>query len=322
MNVGWIGLGNMGGPMTANLVKAGHQVKGFDLSEPAKATAGKNGVSVVGSIAEAVDGADVVFTMLPAGSHAKAVITGDDGVLANAPKTAVVVDSSTIDIDTARELHTAAEAAGFAFLDAPVSGGVSGAAAGTLTFMIGGDAEILERVREVIEVMAGKIFHCGGPGNGQAAKITNNMMLAICLQATCEGAVLAERLGLDSTTFQQLATVSSGDSWALRTWYPVPGVVETAAVNRDFAGGFSTALLRKDLGLALQAGESTGTDVSFAAGVAQRLDTLVERGLSDRDCTILVTLLQDKDNQGADSTVDTSSTANTASGSADRGVEG
>lgn len=293
MNVGWVGLGNMGGPMTANLVKAGHAVKGFDLSDAAKGAAAANGVTVVDSIADAVADADIVFTMLPAGKHALEVITGPGGVFAGAPKTALVIDSSTIDIETARELHRTADQRGFTFLDAPVSGGVSGAAAGTLTFMVGGSEAAVEKARPVIEVMAGKIFHCGGPGNGQAAKITNNMMLAICLQATCEGAVLAERLGLDSKTFQQLATVSSGDCWPLRTWYPIPGVVETGAVNRDFAGGFSTALLRKDVGLALQAGEGTGTDLSFASAVADRLDRVIEKGWADRDCSILVKLLEE-----------------------------
>lgn len=308
MNVGWVGLGNMGGPMTANLVKAGHVVKGFDLSDTAKAAAAANGVKVVDSIADAVADADIVFTMLPAGRHALEVITGTDGVFVGAPKTALVVDSSTIDIETARELHQAADQQGFTFLDAPVSGGVSGAAAGTLTFMVGGTEAALEKARSVIEVMAGKIFHCGGPGNGQAAKITNNMMLAICLQATCEGAVLAERLGLDSTTFQQLATVSSGDSWPLRTWYPIAGVVETGAVNRDFAGGFSTALLRKDVGLALQAGEGTGTDLSFASAVADRLDRVIEKGWADRDCSVLVKLLEEPGNAGdADSSAATGS---------------
>jgi len=308
MNVGWVGLGNMGGPMTANLVKAGHAVKGFDLSDTAKAAAAANGVTVVDSIADAVADADIVFTMLPAGKHALEVITGADGVFIGAPKTALVVDSSTIDIETARELHQAADQQGSTFLDAPVSGGVSGAAAGTLTFMVGGEEAALDKARPIIEVMAGKIFHCGGPGNGQAAKITNNMMLAICLQATCEGAVLAERLGLDSKTFQQLATVSSGDSWPLRTWYPIAGVVETGAVNRDFAGGFSTALLRKDVGLALQAGEGTGTDLSFASAVADRLDRVIEKGWADRDCSILVKLLEEPAPAGdADSSAATGS---------------
>ncbi len=291
MNVGWIGLGHMGGPMTTNLVSAGHTVKGFDLVPAANASAAENGVTVVASIAEAVSDADIVFTMLPAGAHAREVITGDGGVLANAPRSALVIDSSTIDIQTARDLHHAAAGAGFAFLDAPVSGGVSGATAGTLTFMVGGDADALEKARGVIEAMAGKIFHCGGPGNGQAAKITNNMMLAICLEATCEGAVLAERLGLDPTTFQQLAAVSSGDNWALRTWYPVRGVVDTAAVNRNFEGGFSTALLRKDLGLALEAGKSTSTELSFATAAAARLDQLVAKGWESKDCSVMVKLI-------------------------------
>lgn len=294
-NIGWIGLGNMGGPMTANLVGAGHRVTGFDLSPQAREHAAAGGVVVAESLADAVREAEVVFTMLPAGRHAREVVTGADGVLAHAPADAVLVDSSTIDIQTARDLHEAVAATGRRFLDAPVSGGVSGAAAGTLTFMVGGEESTLEVVREIIQVMAGKIFHCGGPGAGQAAKITNNMMLGICLQATCEGAVLANRLGLDPTVFQELAKVSSGDSWALRTWYPVPGVVETAAVNRDFAGGFATALLRKDLGLALEAGEQTGTDLSFAKGVADRLDELIEAGQADKDCSILVTLLQGED---------------------------
>jgi 3-hydroxyisobutyrate dehydrogenase len=301
VNVAWIGLGNMGGPMAANLVKSGHRVKGFDVTEAAKAAATENGVVVQNSIADVVADADFVFTMLPTGKHAREVVLGDGGVLANAPTSAVVIDSSTIDIATARDLHTAAQQAGFRFLDAPVSGGVSGAAAGTLTFMVGGDGEALATATPIIEVLAGKIFHCGGPGNGQAAKITNNMMLGICLQATCEGAVLAERLGLDSKTFQQLAAVSSGDNWALRTWYPVAGVVDTAAVNRDFAGGFSTALLRKDVGLALQAGAETGTDLSFAAAVADRLDQLVEKGWGNKDCSILVKLLDGASADGSGS---------------------
>lgn len=290
--IGWVGLGNMGGPMTANLVAAGHRVLGFDLSEQAREHAAAGGVTTTASLADAVREAEVVFTMLPAGKHARAVISGEDGVLAHAPADAILVDSSTIDIQTARDLHEAVAASGRRFLDAPVSGGVSGAAAGTLTFMVGGEESTLDAVREIIQVMAGKIFHCGGPGAGQAAKITNNMMLGICLQATCEGAVLADRLGLDPKVFQELAKVSSGDSWALRTWYPVPGVVETAAVNRDFAGGFATALLRKDLGLALEAGEQTGTDLSFAKGVADRLDKLIDDGQANKDCSILVTLLK------------------------------
>ncbi|WP_111767828.1 3-hydroxyisobutyrate dehydrogenase [Nakamurella deserti] len=291
VRIGWVGLGNMGAPMAANLVRAGHVVKGYDVSETASTAAARHGVEVQRSIAGTVTDADVVFTMLPTGAHARDVLLGGDGVLSSAPTTAVVVDSSTIDIATARDLHAAARESGHGFLDAPVSGGVSGAAAGNLTFMVGGDADVLAAASPVIDVLAGRVVHCGGPGNGQAAKIANNMILAICLQATCEGAVLAERLGLDSATFQQLAAASSADNWALRTWYPVAGVVETAASNRDFTPGFSTALLRKDVGLALQAGKETGTDLSFAAAVAARLDVLIEKGWADRDCSILVDLV-------------------------------
>ena len=291
MTVAWIGLGNMGGPMAANLVRAGHSVVGFDLSEPAKAAAAAAGVKVVETIADCVADADVVFTMLPAGTHVRSVLTGPDGILANLPAGGLVVDSSTIDSQVARELHELVTGSGFRFLDAPVSGGIFGAQAGTLTFMIGGAAEDLEAVRDRIEVMAGRVFHAGGPGAGQAAKIANNMMMAVNLAGLCEGAVLADRLGLDPNVFFQIAGVSSGDSWTLRTWYPMPGVVETAGVNRDFAGGFATDLALKDVRLALAAGEATGTPLDFAALVVQRLQTLSELGYGAKDCTSLVKLI-------------------------------
>lgn len=215
--VGWIGLGNMGGGMSANLVNAGHEVRGFDLSEAAMAAAGTAGVKLVGSIAEAVGDADVVFTMLPKGDHARAVYLNDDGVLAHADPRALLVDSSTIDIESARTLHDAAAARGFRFVDAPVSGGVSGARAGTLTFMVGGEGRAVEDAGVFIKPMAGNIIPTGGATTGQAAKICNNLMLFINLAGTAEGAVLADRLGLDKQVFWNIASVSSGDSWALRT---------------------------------------------------------------------------------------------------------
>jgi 3-hydroxyisobutyrate dehydrogenase len=291
MQIGWIGLGNMGAPMSGNLVAAGHEVRGFDPSEAARSAAAELGVKLEDTVAATVADADIVFTMLPNHHVVKAVLGGEDGVLANARQGAVVVDSSTIDIDAARELHETTAAAGLRFLDAPVSGGISGAAAGTLTFMVGGDEAVLEDVRAVIDVMAGRVFYTGGAGNGQAAKLTNNMMLGINLAATAEGAVLAERLGLDASTFWQIAQASSGDSWALRTWYPIAGVVDTAAVNRDFEGGFATALLRKDLDLAIAAGSSTSTALPFATAVRQRMDQLIELGLADQDCSVLVKLV-------------------------------
>ena len=279
MSVAWIGLGNMGGPMAANLVSGGHSVTGFDLSEAAKRTAVEHGIRVVESVAEAVRDADVVFTMLPAGKHVKAVLSGPDGVMAHLKPGVLVVDSSTIDIQVAHELHNLLTANGFRFLDAPVSGGIFGAQAGTLTFMIGGSKADVDDARDLIDLMAGRVFHAGGPGAGQSAKIANNMMMAINLAGLCEGAVLADRLGLDAKTFFEIASVSSGDSWALRTWYPVPGVVETAGVNRGFDGGFLTDLALKDVRLAVAAGDATGTDLTFATLIVNgcHSDTLQSR---------------------------------------------
>lgn len=292
LSVAWIGLGNMGGPMAANLVAAGHRVTGFDLSETAKQAAADCGVTVADSVAEAVWGADVVFTMLPAGTHVKAVLSGPDGVMANLKSGALVVDSSTIDIAVAHELHELLKANGFRFLDAPVSGGIFGAQAGTLTFMVGGSEADLNAARSLIDVMAGRVFHAGGPGAGQSAKIANNMMMAINLAGLCEGAVLAARLGLDAKTFFDIATMSSGDSWALRTWYPMPGVVETAGVNRDFAGGFLTDLALKDVRLAVAAGDATGTDLTFATLIVKKLEELSGLGYGGKDCTSLVRLVE------------------------------
>ena len=288
MNVAWIGLGNMGGPMAANLLAAGTAVRGYDVSETAAQAAAGLGVEVVGSIAEAVRDADIVFTMLPRGEHVREVLTAPDGVLANVRPGTLIVDESTIDIDVARELHQVATEAGARFLDAPVSGGVSGAAAGTLTIMVGGKAEDLDEVRPLLEVLGGRVVHAGDAGNGQAAKIVNNMMCGVILAVTCEGAVLSKRLGLDPATFHSIAATSSGDSWVLRTWYPEKGVVESAAVNRDFEGGFSVALLHKDLGLAVNAGESTGTPLPFVTLARDAMASLVDAGQANKDCSVLV----------------------------------
>lgn len=288
MKIAFIGLGNMGGPMAANLVKAGHEVIGADLGEHARALANDAGVNVVDSAAEAAAGARVIVTMLPSGKHVAAVL---DEVLPASADDAVFIDSSTIDVESATTLHKTVADAGRKFLDAPVSGGVGGAAAGTLTFMVGGDAGTVESVREVIEVMAGKIFHVGGPGAGQAAKMCNNLMLGVNLAGLCEAATLAERLNLDPKTVFDLAQVSSGDSWALRTWYPVPGVVESAGVNRDFEGGFSVDLFVKDLGLALEAGKSTGTSLEYATKVREQLVELSADGYGPKDCSVLVRLI-------------------------------
>lgn len=283
----WIGLGHMGAPMSANLVTAGHDVRGFDLSEAAMAAAREGGVQTFSTMGEALDGAEVVITMLPKGEHSRAVYLGEDGVLALAPKDALLVDSSTIDVATAEQLHRAASEAGFAFVDAPVSGGISGAAAGTLTFMIGGEEQHARRAEEVVQPMAGRVVHTGAAGTGQAAKIVNNMMLFICLEACSEGSVLADRLGLDPRVFWEIASVSSGDSWALQTWYPVPGMTDSAAANHNFDATFSATLAVKDIGLALAAGEQTDVNLPAARLVAERFQELIDEGLADKDCSLI-----------------------------------
>ncbi|MGO1909077.1 3-hydroxyisobutyrate dehydrogenase [Brevibacterium sp. 239c] len=286
--IGWVGLGNMGRPMTANLVKAGHTVNGFDLVPEAVAAAAEHGVTAVGSIAEAVAGADIVFTMLPKGEHARTAYLEPNGVLANADRKTLLVDSSTIDFDSARALHSEAAKAGFRFVDGPVSGGVTGAEAGTLTFMLGGTDEDVAEAKSFIEPMAGNMFHAGGEAAGQAAKIVNNMMLSISLQGVVEGAVLAERFGLDPKVFYDIATVSSGDSWPLRTWYPVPGVTETAASNNSFQPGFATALMHKDVGLALAGAETQGLDLPAAQLVHAQLQKLMDEGFDGLDTSALI----------------------------------
>lgn len=283
----WIGLGHMGAPMSANLVAASHDVRGFDLSEAAMAAAREGGVQTFSTMGEALDGAEVVITMLPKGEHSRAVYLGEDGVLALAPKDALLVDSSTIDVATAEQLHRAASEAGFAFVDAPVSGGISGAAAGTLTFMIGGEEQHARRAEEVVQPMAGRVVHTGAAGTGQAAKIVNNMMLFICLEACSEGSVLADRLGLDPRVFWEIASVSSGDSWALQTWYPVPGMTDSAAANHNFDATFSATLAAKNIGLALAAGEQTDVNLPAARLVAERFQELIDEGLADKDCSLI-----------------------------------
>ena len=286
--IGWVGLGNMGRPMAANLVKAGHTVQGFDVVEAAVTAAAEDGITPAKSIEEAVNGAEIVFTMLPKGEHARSVYLTEGGVLEVASKDTILVDSSTIDFDTARALHDAAREAGYVFLDAPVSGGVTGAAAGTLTFMVGAEDEDFEAAKKYIEPMAGNIFHAGGDAAGQAAKIVNNMMLAISAQGVVEGAVLADRFGLAPETFINIAKVSSGDSWPLRTWYPVPGVVDTAAANNGFKPGFAVSLMRKDLGLALAGGETQGVRLDAAQLVADKLDKLIDEGWELADTMALI----------------------------------
>ncbi len=264
--VAFLGLGNMGGPMAANLVGAGLTVRGFDPVPEARQSAADNGVAVFDNGPAAVDGADVVITMLPNGTLVKQCY-GE--VMATAAAGTLFIDSSTISVDDARSAHAYAAERGFAQLDAPVSGGVKGAIAGTLAFMVGGADDALEAARPVLEPMAGKIIHCGDSGAGQAAKLCNNMLLAVQQIAVGEAFVLAEGLGLSASSLFDVITGATGNCWAMHTNCPVPGPVPTSPANNGFKPGFATALMNKDLGLAMDAVASTGASAPLGSHAAQ-----------------------------------------------------
>ena len=263
--VAFIGLGNMGLPMSKNLLSAGLAVTGFDLSEEACKEFSAAGGAVAKSVAEAVENANAVITMLPSGKIAQAVYAGDDGIFSNAPKKALLIDSSTIDVATARAVSAQAIKAGFSMLDAPVSGGVGGAAAGTLAFMVGGAPEAFNAAQPLLDPMGAKIVHCGRSGNGQAAKACNNMLLAISMIGVSEAFNLGRALGLDDQTFYDVAANASGQCWSLTTYCPAPGPVETAPSNNDYKPGFATALMLKDLGIAMDAAGETATHTPLGA---------------------------------------------------------
>ena len=246
----FIGLGNMGRPMAANLLKAGHQVTVFDLSQAAVEALVAVGARTAGSARDAAVGAECVITMLPAGQHVEAVYLGEDGLLAALPQGTLVIDSSTIAPETARDVAEAARARGLAFMDAPVSGGVGGARAGTLTFICGGEADTFERVRPILEGMGKNIFHAGPHGSGQVAKICNNMLLAILMTGTSEALALGVRNGLDPAVLSEIMKQSSGGNWALNVYNPWPGVMDGVPASRGYEGGFLVKLMAKDLGLA------------------------------------------------------------------------
>jgi 3-hydroxyisobutyrate dehydrogenase len=289
--IGFIGLGNMGAPMAANLLKAGHAVSGFDLDARALAAFAAAGGRPAASAADAATGAEVVITMLPAGQHVRAVWTGEQGLLvllAKAPTPgALCIDCSTIDVGSARAVHAAAEAAGLAMLDAPVSGGVGGAAAGTLTFMTGGSEAAFARGLPILQAMGRNIVHTGGAGAGQAAKICNNMILGISMVAVSEAFVLAERLGLDAQKLFDVASTSSGQCWSLTNYCPVPGPVPASPANRDYAPGFAAALMLKDLTLAQQAAEEAGAATPLGAQAAALYRRATEAGLAEKDFSVV-----------------------------------
>ncbi|MCR8669949.1 NAD(P)-dependent oxidoreductase [Agrococcus sp. HG114] len=287
-SIAWIGLGNMGSRMSAHLVTAGHEVRGFDVVDALRDSAAEHGIAPVGSVAEAVEGAEVVILSLPKGEHVRAVLGGPDGVFAHAAPGTLVLDTSTVDLDTSRWSHGEAGSRGFRFVDSPISGGIQGAEAATLTFMLGGTDDDVAAAKEVVTPMAGNVFAVGGPTHGIAAKLVNNMMLGVSILAMSEGSQLAQQLGLDPQRFFDVARVSSGDSWALRTWYPVPGIVPGAAVNHNFDASFSAMLCHKDVALAIAGAEAAGVKVPAATLIRDQLQRLLDDGLGGKDCTLVV----------------------------------
>jgi len=289
--IAFIGLGNMGGGMAANLVKAGHEVRAFDLVEAALAKAEANGCERAASAAAAVANAEAVVTMLPAGRHVRDVF--ESSVIGTAPKDAILIDCSTIDVATAREEIAKAAAAGYAMVDAPVSGGIAAADAGTLTFMVGGSDEAFERSRPILEKMGKAVIHAGGPGAGQAAKICNNMLLGASMVATCETFVLARKLGLDPQTFFDIASKASGQCWSMTTYCPVPGVGPATPADRDYEGGFATALMLKDLRLAMDAAQSVDSYTPMGAAAEELYARFAELGGAGKDFSAIIKMIDD-----------------------------
>jgi 3-hydroxyisobutyrate dehydrogenase len=290
--IGFIGLGNMGMPMAANLVKAGHQVTGFDVVAPLRDRLAGLGAASVKTVAEAARGAEVVVTMLPAGSHVREVCVAPGGVFETAAAGALLIDSSTIDVATAREMAARAADGGLAMVDAPVSGGVGGATAGTLTFMVGGTDEAFARARPILEAMGKNIVHAGGAGNGQAAKICNNMILGVSMIAVSEAFLLAEKLGLDARRLFDIVSNSSGQCWSMTGYCPVPGPVPTSPANRDYQAGFTAAMMLKDLKLAQEAANAAGAVTPLGASAAALYDDFAGKGHEREDFSAIIRFLR------------------------------
>jgi 3-hydroxyisobutyrate dehydrogenase len=289
--IGFIGLGNMGGPMAANLVKAGHRVVGYDLVPALCDRLAAAGGSIAPDAATAVASGEIVITMLPAGPQVREVYLDQGGVLDRARKGALLIDCSTIDVETSRAVAAAAGEAGFAMLDAPVSGGVMGAEAATLTFMVGGEAADFARAEPVLATMGRTIVHAGAWGSGQAAKICNNMMLAVAMLGVCEAFGLADRLGLDAQKLFDIASKSSGQSWALTSYCPVPGPVPAAPSNRDYRAGFTAAMMLKDLRLAQQAAGAAAAPTPLGAAAASLFQLFVDQGTGHLDFSAIYRLV-------------------------------
>ncbi len=288
--IAFIGVGNMGGGMAANLAKAGHDVRAFDLSAAAVARAISHGCTAATSARAAATGADAIVTMLPAGSHVATAY--HDTLFDAASPHAILIDCSTIDVATARRVGETASDKGLKMVDAPVSGGTAAADAGTLTFMVGGPDAAFALARPILEKMGKAVIHAGGPGMGQAAKICNNMILGATMVATAEAFVLAEKLGLDAQTFFDISSKASGQSWSMTSYCPVPGPVPTSPANRDYQGGFASALMLKDLKLALAAATTAGASVPMGAQAAALYQLFANNGGDSQDFSAIVKLLR------------------------------
>ncbi len=289
--IGFLGLGNMGRPMALNLVKAGHKVTGFDLSKAACDAAAADGLPIAADGAGAVKDAEIVITMLPAGKHVVGAYTGTMNLLGAAKHGTLFIDCSTIDIASARTAAKAATDKGMLAVDAPVSGGVGGAAGATLTFMVGGADEAFTKAKPILEAMGKKIVHCGGAGNGQAAKICNNMILGISMIAVSEGFVLAKKLGLSEQALFDVSSTSSGQCWSLNTYCPVPGPVPTSPANRAYQPGFATDLMLKDMKLSQEAAQDNGAVTPLGAAASKLYELFAAQGHGGMDFSAIVTFL-------------------------------
>ena len=290
--IAFIGLGNMGLPMAVNLIKAGHQVEGVDVNPASVAKLKEAGGTPVEFAHVAAARADAVITMLPAGQHVRDVYLGDNGIIATANPGTLLIDCSTIDVDTARAVAAAAEAKGLFMVDAPVSGGVGGATAGTLTFMVGGTAQAYQRAEPILQKMGKTIVHAGGAGNGQAAKICNNMILGISMIAVSEAFVMAEKLGLDHQKLFDISSKSSGQCWSLTTYCPVPGPVPTSPANRNYEPGFTVAMMLKDLRLAQEAARAVGAKTEMGAEAERLYSAYADSGEAGRDFSGIVRFIR------------------------------
>src|SRR6478736_3350242 len=289
--IAFIGLGHMGGGMAPNLAKAGHDVRAFDLVPEAVQHAVDGGCSAAPSAADAVKDADVVITMLPAAKHVRGVF--HDDIAPNAKPDTLLIDCSTIDVASAREVGEGLRKLGFDFLDAPVSGGIAAAAGGSLTFMVGGTDEQFERARPFLEPMAKAVIHAGDLGAGQAAKICNNMILGATMAATCEAFVLAQKLGLDPKVFFDIASKASGQSWSMTSYAPLPGVGPDTPADHDYEGGFAAALMLKDLKLAADAARSVGAYTPMGGEAEELYQRFVDRGGANKDFSGIIKMIDD-----------------------------